>query len=180
MAYHRGSLPERLVTETRRLLAHRAPADLSIREVARALGVSANAPYRHFPDREALLGAVAAAGYRSTAEALAGRVGSTAVAEAWSALAAAEPALAELMTDRLAGGADPALQEAVAEWLGEVSRAVEEEADRDDPESVIRAAVACWASVVGMSRLRRSGVLAGLDHWMLPDERVLARRAAAS
>ena len=34
--------------------------DPSLRAVARAAGVSAMAPYRHFPDKTALLGAVAA------------------------------------------------------------------------------------------------------------------------
>ena len=38
--------------------------DVSLRAVARRAGVSPAAPYRHFPDRAALLAAVAAVGYR--------------------------------------------------------------------------------------------------------------------
>ncbi|PVC90916.1 TetR family transcriptional regulator [Streptomyces sp. CS131] len=39
-------------------------AGLSLRAVARRAGVSATAPYRHYADREALVSAVAAEGYR--------------------------------------------------------------------------------------------------------------------
>jgi len=38
-------------------------ASLSVREAARRAGVSHNAPYRHFPDRESLLAALAAQGF---------------------------------------------------------------------------------------------------------------------
>lgn len=40
----------------------------SLRAVARSVGVSANATYRHFPDRSALLHAVATAGFAQLAE----------------------------------------------------------------------------------------------------------------
>ncbi len=41
------------------------PAAVSLREVARIVGVSHNAPYRHFPTRQALLAAVAAYGFET-------------------------------------------------------------------------------------------------------------------
>ncbi len=41
------------------------PAAVSLREVARIVGVSHNAPYRHFPTRQALLAAVAAFGFET-------------------------------------------------------------------------------------------------------------------
>jgi AcrR family transcriptional regulator len=43
---------------------------LSLRAVARRAGVSPAAPYRHYADREALVSAVAAGGYRELAERL--------------------------------------------------------------------------------------------------------------
>ncbi|MCP3812118.1 TetR/AcrR family transcriptional regulator, partial [Mycobacteriaceae bacterium Msp059] len=45
--------------------------ELSLRAAARRAGVSTAAPYRHFADRDALLSAVAAVGYRDLAEQLA-------------------------------------------------------------------------------------------------------------
>jgi len=46
------------------------PAGFTWREVARRAGVSHNAPYRHFADREKLLAAVAAQGFRELTRAM--------------------------------------------------------------------------------------------------------------
>lgn len=43
---------------------------LSLRGIARRLGVSDNAPYRHFPDKESLLVAIAKIGFRQLHQAL--------------------------------------------------------------------------------------------------------------
>jgi AcrR family transcriptional regulator len=48
-----------------RLLEEYDPGHLSLRAIAREAGVSRAAPYHHFADREALLAAVAAEGFRS-------------------------------------------------------------------------------------------------------------------
>ncbi|HEX6979802.1 MAG TPA: TetR/AcrR family transcriptional regulator [Alphaproteobacteria bacterium] len=52
-----------LLAAAARLLEAHGPAALSLREVARATGVSQTAPYRHFADKEALLAALAADGF---------------------------------------------------------------------------------------------------------------------
>lgn len=61
-AYHHGDLRAALIAEGLRLLAARDVEDLSLREVARGVGVSATAVYRHFPDKAALMAALAAQG----------------------------------------------------------------------------------------------------------------------
>ncbi|MDF0531227.1 TetR/AcrR family transcriptional regulator [Tsukamurella sp. 8F] len=67
-AYHHGDLPAALIRAAIEMLdADGADADLSLRAVARRAGVSTGAPYRHFSDRNALLSAVAAVGYRELA-----------------------------------------------------------------------------------------------------------------
>ena len=63
-SYHHGNLRETLIAAAMPLLAQAGAAGLSLREVAKAAGVSHAAPYRHFRDKTALLEAVAAAGYR--------------------------------------------------------------------------------------------------------------------
>ena len=60
--YHHGDLRTALIAAGLGLLAAREGDDLSLREVARAVGVSANAVYRHFPDKRALMGALALEG----------------------------------------------------------------------------------------------------------------------
>ena len=55
------------------IVASGGPAALSLREVARRLGRSHQAPYRHFTDREAVLAALVEEGLRGLAEAMRGR-----------------------------------------------------------------------------------------------------------
>jgi AcrR family transcriptional regulator len=61
-SYHHGDLRAALIDQGLRLLAARDAEDLSLREVARGVGVSATAVYRHFPDKAALMAALAAEG----------------------------------------------------------------------------------------------------------------------
>ena len=64
--YHHGDLRNALIEAGLRLLEARGPdgaqEDLGLREVAREVGVSPTAIYRHFPDKHALKSALSAAG----------------------------------------------------------------------------------------------------------------------
>jgi AcrR family transcriptional regulator len=66
--YHHGDLRRALLTAAMDMLEADGSEALSLREVARRAGVSHNAPYRHFADREALLAAMAAEGFDVLAE----------------------------------------------------------------------------------------------------------------
>jgi AcrR family transcriptional regulator len=61
--YHHGNLREALLAEAERTLRERGAQELSLRELARGAGVSHGAPRRHFADRQALLDALAEAGF---------------------------------------------------------------------------------------------------------------------
>ncbi|RYH12794.1 MAG: TetR/AcrR family transcriptional regulator, partial [Alphaproteobacteria bacterium] len=61
--YHHGDLRRSLIAAGLVLLEEKGAAGLGLREIARLVGVSAAAPYRHFADRKALLEAVAAEGF---------------------------------------------------------------------------------------------------------------------
>ncbi len=69
--YHHGDLRRSLIAGGLVLLEEKGAAALGLREIARLVGVSAAAPYRHFADRKALLEAVAAEGFRQFSEAMA-------------------------------------------------------------------------------------------------------------
>ncbi|WP_433803314.1 TetR/AcrR family transcriptional regulator [Actinomycetospora sp. CA-084318] len=58
--YHHGDLPSALLDAGLEQLATAGPAGFSVAEVARRVGVSTAAPYRHFTDRDGFLAAVAA------------------------------------------------------------------------------------------------------------------------
>jgi AcrR family transcriptional regulator len=62
--YHHGDLREALVQAALREAERGGPEAISIKALAKKLGVSQPAPYRHFADREALLQAVTAEAFR--------------------------------------------------------------------------------------------------------------------
>ena len=62
-SYHHGNLKEKLIEASAKAIAESGIETLSLRKVADGAGVSHNAPYMHFKDKEALLAAVAEAGF---------------------------------------------------------------------------------------------------------------------
>jgi AcrR family transcriptional regulator len=62
--YHHGRLRAALLAEAERTLRERGIEALSLRDLARRAGVSHAAPRRHFADRQALLDALAEAGFQ--------------------------------------------------------------------------------------------------------------------
>jgi AcrR family transcriptional regulator len=62
-SYHHGDLQSALLRTAGKMLEKEGVEALKLREVARRAGVSHNAPYRHFAQREALLAALAAEGF---------------------------------------------------------------------------------------------------------------------
>ncbi|MFC6937680.1 TetR/AcrR family transcriptional regulator [Actinomadura yumaensis] len=116
--YHHGDLRAACLQAARELLEEDGSAALSLRAVARRAGVSATAPYRHYADRDALVSAVAAQGYRELAEHLAAAHPSpespedlAAVAVAYVRFALDHPALFRVM---FAEPCDPDSEERVS------------------------------------------------------------------
>lgn len=62
--YHHGDLRNSLVNIGTELLNSKGISSISLREIARTIGVGHNAPYRHFRNKHQLLEAIAEAGYR--------------------------------------------------------------------------------------------------------------------
>ena len=103
--YHHGDLRAAAIAAGLDLLKSRTADDLALREVARAVGVSATALYRHFPDKGALLIALAQEGLRmlgvaqrAASDAAGGGVaGFNATGAAYVRFALANPALYRLI-----------------------------------------------------------------------------------
>lgn len=68
--YHHGHLEQALVAAGTELARETGPDGVVLREATRRVGVSATAAYRHFADREALLGAVSAVALEQLARAM--------------------------------------------------------------------------------------------------------------
>lgn len=69
-AYHHGDLKVALIRAAREQLGAGGVGSLKLRGLARAVGVTHPAAYRHFADKEALLEAVAQQGFDELADAL--------------------------------------------------------------------------------------------------------------
>src|SRR4051812_30322184 len=67
-SYHHGNLRPALVEAAVELASATGPDGVVLREVARRTGVSHNAAYRHFADREQLLGEIAVDGMARLAD----------------------------------------------------------------------------------------------------------------
>tara|TARA_R110002110_G_scaffold66978_1_gene183030 strand:- start:128904 stop:129521 length:618 start_codon:yes stop_codon:yes gene_type:complete len=105
-SYHHGNLRAELLDTAISQLRETGAEDLSLRALARAIGVSQTAPYRHFSDKGELLAAMATRGYRDLLTALRAAGEATdpcpqeqlvAFAHAYVDYAAANPQLFKLM-----------------------------------------------------------------------------------
>ena len=61
--YHHGNLKEALIDAALNLIAEKGPFGFTIAEAARSAGVSPGAPYRHYKDRDDLMGDIAKQGF---------------------------------------------------------------------------------------------------------------------
>src|SRR3982075_157322 len=155
--YHHGDLRAALLRAAIELLEESGETALSLRAVARRAGVSPAAPYRHYADREALVSAVAAVGYRELAERLAAAhpAPSTpeqlaSVATAYVQFALERPALVRIMFGE---ACEPGQDERVPPTAA-VSAYVRSIAQRTFPEADAEAlATAIWALVHGLAFL---------------------------
>ncbi len=169
-SYHHGNLKASLIEAGVAALAHTEADELSLRQLAKAVGVSANAAYRHFEDKDALLIAMAAEGFRRFAQAQAEAVAQVPQAEdrlkasgrAYVAFAQAHPALYRLMFQRLSCAAtDPQLALSAFGGMAVLLEATSSLIGAPAHDERVRvAAAASWSLVHGLSALSQGGQLA--------------------
>lgn len=155
--YHHGDLRTALVQAALEELARGGPAALGLRELARHVGVSPAAPYRHFADRQALLEAVAAEGFTRFQAAMEAATAGLALDDQLEALArcyvhfaVTQPQLFRLMfSAEIEHRRSPVL--AAAAEAAYASLAVA--AAREDPGAPAEVAVTAWAFAHGLSML---------------------------
>ena len=153
--YHHGDLVPALLREAGKILENEGLESLTLRELARRVGVSHNAPYRHFPDREALLAALAAEGYGQLAERqrrAAAEKGIRGMGEAYVQFALDQPQRFQLMF----GGSvrfdrHPQLAEVATRTFDVLSGALAGASPASRGAS--DASVAAWALVHGLAHL---------------------------
>ena len=124
--YHHGNLRASLLSAAEAVLAERGAQGLTLRDVARAAGVSHGAPYHHFASLDELLAAVAQHGFELLGEAMARAVAVPdtrerllRVAQVYVACARAHPERFRLMFGPMLASKDahPALRAAAPKCL---------------------------------------------------------------
>ncbi|MGD0763455.1 MAG: TetR/AcrR family transcriptional regulator [Roseiarcus sp.] len=165
--YHHGHLRPALIAAARALLEERGSEAVGLREAARRVGVSPTATYRHFRDKDDLLAAVAATGFREFAAALAhaGREGQplSAMGAAYVDFALARPGMFRLMFSSLMAKRElyPEFRDAADEAFALLRRGVQSRASASEGHgaAVDASAIAAWSLVHGLSHLILDGGL---------------------
>lgn len=163
--YHHGDLRSALIAAGLAALREGSLDGLSLRALAREAGVSATAVYRHFPDKEALLAALALAGFdrmaaaqQAASRAAAGQgpvAAFCASGAAYVRFAILNPELFRLMWKSAPDG-DQLSQpiDQVHPAMADLRHAVEEMARPGASEEDKRAtALRCWGLVHGLASL---------------------------
>jgi len=163
--YHHGDLRVSLVEEAAAMISEGGAASVTMRAIGSRLGVSRAAPYRHFPDKTALLVAVAVEGFRRLNQRLQGGTGTPGssierlrhMGEQYVRFALENPAHYRLMYGReaLARQDHPELREAAGallEHLIGVIRVHQQRGEiaRADPRAQ---AYVAWSAVHGLASL---------------------------
>ena len=176
LPYHHGDLRNALVAAAAHMVEQAGQERFSLREAARSVGVTANAAYRHFADKSALLAAVAASGFEELSrrmDAAMARRGRTAndsatatgrlraVGRAYVELALEQPELFRLMfgpsgLSCLDGGAAQIHGPTPAELLGHVLDGLVAEGQMST-ERRTGAELRAWAAVHGFASLVLDG-----------------------
>ncbi|MCF6387534.1 TetR/AcrR family transcriptional regulator [Mycobacterium sp. MBM] len=154
-SYHHGDLRAVILAQAADLVAERGADGVSLRELARAAGVSHAAPAHHFGDRRGLFTALAEQGFRIlAAELAAARPDFVDAAKAYVRFALAHPGHFEVMFDNsLFDATEPEVMRAAAAASDELNRGVGTLSDpraSADPEG---AALAAWSMVHGFAQL---------------------------
>ncbi|MBE9539167.1 MAG: TetR/AcrR family transcriptional regulator [Proteobacteria bacterium] len=166
-SYHHGNLRAELLDTAVEQLRSSGTDALSLRALARAVGVSQTAPYRHFKDRDELLAALATRGYQSLLSALqsAGEAASDSPQEQLLAFgrcyvdyAGNNPELFKLMFGPALQPPEkyPDLRDASRETLALVQQILRRGIDQGDfkDQDITYLANAGWAGIHGLATLR--------------------------
>ena len=165
-AYHHGNLRQELLQTAEAQLSDDGVENLSLRALARTIGVSQTAPYRHFSDKNELLAALAVRGYRqllTDLEAASRRAGSNpveqmhALAHAYVNYAVSNPDVFKLMFGPTLQPLDehPELRQASRDTYDLVRRIVRNGVEQGifRSEEIEYLANAGWAGIHGLATL---------------------------
>ena len=168
--YHHGRLRTALLAEAERTLREQGVEQLSLRALARQAGVSHAAPARHFADRQALLDALAEAGWTRLGDEVCAAIDAAgegyearlrALGSAYIRFATRDAALMELMFAAKSAGQPRALPEASARLFIVVGDLIREgqQAGALPPGDPERLRLLLMATSLGLAALVTAGTV---------------------
>ncbi|MGW5438824.1 TetR/AcrR family transcriptional regulator [Nocardia asteroides] len=182
LAYHHGDLAAALIEAGLEMTRSGGPEALTIRAVTRAVGVTPNAAYRHFPDRLALLRAVSAAIEATMAAGMAGgrepaapRESLRAVGLGYIAFALAEPGWFAVAFFGAGDTSPDSVRDSPAYLALADALDMMVHVGELDPAARAAATWSCWSTVHGFAELALRGPLRHLERaelWRLAERAV--------
>jgi AcrR family transcriptional regulator len=162
--YHHGNLRNRSIEIATELLAETGVSDLSLRKIAQRAGVSHNAIYMHFADKEAVLAAIAEAGFQLLAVAVAAAIATAgesnrqqllAASHAYVRFALARPHHLQVMFYPYDESKYPSVQAAARAALDRLFELVRAGQERGElkPIDPVEMTKAIWAMVHGIAAI---------------------------
>jgi AcrR family transcriptional regulator len=178
--YHHGDLRRALIDTALELVTEEQDWAFSLREVARRAGVSHQAPYNHFPEKQDLLAAVAIVGFERLRDGMKRAIAGiddpealvAAIGRTYVRLGLENPALYRLMFGPAIADAGPGDRPMIVRSAGAAARAVLEEViwrgarsgifavPADSPKDQILAAHVFWSAVHGLTTLALDRLIA--------------------
>ena len=163
-------LRQKVLKASLSLIAEGGLDRLSMREVAREAGVSHQAPYHYFADREAILAAIAGEGFTKLGQALMRAAGAgddpvkamEAMGNAYVDFAIRHPAYFQVMfrADAVPLDRYPDVRKQEEEAFGKLVAGIDKAFAGEVPETRRAIAIASWAMVHGLTTLILEGSLA--------------------
>lgn len=166
--YHHGALKQAALAEAHRILEKKGADAVTVRAIARGVGVTPNALYRHFQDKNALLATLAEEGFRELNESFQAigesdpRKRFREMARCYVQFGSAKPAALKLMFGQeiarlpKRSGLREAAREAFLALLQAAARAAGLSPESEDS---LHLAIACWSLVQGYTTLLNKGAL---------------------
>ncbi len=168
MAYHHGDLREAVLAAAAAAIERDGVAALSLRALARDVGVTHTAPRHHFGDKRGVVTALAAQGYRLLAQAIRDTAGGSSLLDSgvtYTEFARTHPAHFSVMfRPDLVADDDPDLRNAQEDLYAALTAAVRAFTSRGDGVGVAEGSAretsiarAAWSMAHGFATLARSG-----------------------
>ena len=171
--YHHGHLRSAMIDAALTLISQHGPRGFSLSQAAKLAGVTVGAPYRHFPDKEALIAAIAAQGFSELESRIEAAAAANpgdpyprliALGEAYVQFAVDQPSHFQVMFDsRIHRRRDPAVDAPAHRAFEILAATIHQIAGQNDALHDETLIVATWSMVHGQAIFALDGCFSNME-----------------